>query len=71
MTSQLNSQKNCNTHIDQYLQNSRQLGNKTGSINRITRETLFVKNHTQNEVKKLLPDPFLKIKIEHISESVA
>ena len=30
----------------------------------------MTKNHTQNVVDKLVPDPFLKIKIEHISESI-
>ena len=29
-----------------------------------------MKNHTQNAVKMLFPDPFLKIKIEHISGSM-
>ena len=30
----------------------------------------FLKNYTQNMVEKLLPDPFLKIRIEHISRSL-
>ena len=29
----------------------------------------FLKNHTQNVEEKLVPDPFIKIKIEHISGS--
>ena len=28
------------------------------------------KNHAQNVVEKLVPDPFLNNKIEHISESI-
>ena len=31
---------------------------------------IFPENHTQNVVEKLVPDPSLKIKIEHISESI-
>ena len=30
----------------------------------------FLENHTENVVEKLVPDPFLKIEIEHISESI-
>ena len=30
----------------------------------------FLKIYTQNVVERLLPDPFLKIKIDHISESI-
>ena len=26
----------------------------------LTRETFFLKNHTQNVIEKLVPDPFLK-----------
>ena len=34
-------------------------------------ETLFLKNHTQNEMEKLFPDLFFKkIKIEHIFGSI-
>ena len=29
--------------------------------------SIFLKNHTQNVVEKLVPDPFLKIKIDDIS----
>ena len=29
--------------------------------------SFFLKNNAQNVVKKLVPDPFQKIKIEHIS----
>ena len=37
----------------------------------VTSETYFLKNHTQNVVEELFPDPFLKkIKIEHISGSI-
>ena len=33
---------------------------------------IFLKNHTQNVVEKLVPDPFIKKnKIEHISGSIA
>ena len=42
---------------------------KFGLLNNITRERLFLKNHTQNVVGNLVPDPFIKIKIEHISGS--
>ena len=31
---------------------------------------IFLKNHTQNLVEKLVPDPFLNNEIEHISESL-
>ena len=31
----------------------------------------FLKNHEQNMVEKLFPDPFENIKIEHISGSAA
>ena len=33
-------------------------------------EKLFLKNHLQNVLDNLFPDPFQKIKIEHISRSV-
>ena len=33
-------------------------------------ENFSLKNHTQNVVEKLFPDPFLKIKSEHISGSI-
>ena len=33
-------------------------------------KNISLKNHTQNEVWKLLPDPFLEIKMEQISESI-
>ena len=29
--------------------------------------SIFLENHSQNVVEKLVPDDFLKIKIEHIS----
>ena len=35
-----------------------------------TWETFFLKNNTQNVVEKLLLDPSLKFKIEHISGSI-
>ena len=31
---------------------------------------IFLENYSQNMAEKLFPDPFLKIKIEHISGSV-
>ena len=33
---------------------------QTVKVDRITRETFFTKNHTQNVVEKLFPDPSLK-----------
>ena len=33
-------------------------------------QNIFLENHAQNVMQKLFPDPFLKIKIEHISESI-
>ena len=35
----------------------------------ITWEMLFLKNHRENAMGKLLADPFIKIKIERISGS--
>ena len=35
-----------------------------------TRNHFFEKNHSQNVLKKLFPDPFKKIKIEHISGTI-
>ena len=32
--------------------------------------TYSLKNHTQNMMEKLFPAPFLKTKIEYISESI-
>ena len=36
----------------------------------MTWEIFFLKNHTQNVVEKLVPDPFAKMKIEIISEGL-
>ena len=33
---------------------------KFGQLINVTGETFFLKNHTQNVVEKLVPDPFLK-----------
>ena len=45
--------------------------NEIWSVDRIW-ETFFLKNHTQNVMGKLFSNPFLKkIKIEHISGSIA
>ena len=33
---------------------------KFGPLIEYTRETLFFRNHTQNVVNKLIPDPFLE-----------
>ena len=52
MTSQPGKQTNA-IHILSY--NSRSKDNQN-----ITRETFFLKNHTQNVVEKLVPDHFLK-----------
>ena len=42
---------------------SRNKGNQTkkfGQLIEHNRETLFLENHTQNVVQKLVPDPFLE-----------
>ena len=42
------------------------------AVNRISYENnFFLKNHEQNMVEKLFPDPFENIKIKHISGSAA
>ena len=46
---------------------SRSKGNEIWSVNSLTWETFFLKNHTQNMLEKLVPDPFIK-KIEDISD---
>ena len=51
----------CNTRIAQYLKKLKQLDNEIWPVNRITWETFLLKNHSQNMVDKLFPDPFLKI----------
>ena len=43
---------------------------KFGQLIRYNMRAIFLKNYSQNMAKKLFPDPFLKIKIEHISGSV-
>ena len=68
---------NCNTYIAQYLKKermpniSRTKGNQAMTFYQLIEcniEKIFsLKNHKQNVVKKLVLDPFLKIKIEHIS----
>ena len=61
---------NCKTHIAQI---SRSKGNPTmvfGQLIDMTWEIFFLKNHTQNLVEKLVPDPFLKNQIEQISGSM-
>ena len=66
---------NCNTHITyvhiwlQYTYNCISIHIFTCNTHG-TWEIFFLKNHTQNVVEKLFPDPFLKIKFEHISESI-
>ena len=37
-----------------------QLMQRQSFVNGMHHETFFLKNHTQNEVENLLPDPFLK-----------
>ena len=49
----------CTVRIGQYLGKQRQSDNKIWSFNRIYHEHFFLKNHTQNVVEKLVPDPFL------------
>ena len=39
------------------------------TFGQLTWEIFFSKNHTQNVVEKLVPNPFLKIKSEHVSRS--
>ena len=43
---------------------------KFGQLLDIAGETFFLKNHAQNVAEKVVPDPFLKTKIEHISGSI-
>ena len=52
-----------------YTYYSRSKGNHTMKFGNLTRETTFLKNHTQNVVKKLVTAPFTKIKIERMSGS--
>ena len=52
---------NCNTHFAQYLKKQMQSDNESGSI--------VLEKHTQHVAEKLVPDPFLKIKIERNSGS--
>ena len=42
---------------------------KFGQLIEYNMRNIFLENHTQNVVEKLVPDSFLKI--EHISESIA
>ena len=52
---------------------SRSKGNqamKFGQLIEYNMRNIFVENHTQNVLEKLFPDPYLKIKIEHISGSI-
>ena len=51
--------KALNTHIPPCLKKQKQSGYEIWSVNR-TRETFFLKYHTQKVVKKLFTDPFLK-----------
>ena len=51
---------NCNTHIAKI---SRSIGNQTmkcGQLIEYNMRNIFLKNHTQNVVEKLVPDPFLE-----------
>ena len=48
---------NCNTHIAPRYCNQTI---KFGQLIELTWETFFLKNHSQNMVEKLVPDPFLK-----------
>ena len=41
-----------------------------GQLIDITWGTFFLKNYTQNVENKLFPDPYLKMKIGHISGSI-
>ena len=43
---------------------------KFGQLIECNMKNIFLKNHTQNMVEKLVPDPFLKIRIEHNSGSI-
>ena len=42
---------------------------KFGQLRGYNRRNIFLKTHTQNGAEKLVPDPFIKIKIEHICGS--
>ena len=44
---------------------------KFGHLIEFKMRNIFLENYTQNVVEKLVPDPFLKNKIEHISGSMA
>ena len=44
---------------------------KIGQLIEYNIRNIFIKNYTQNMVEKLVPDPFIKIKIELISGSIA
>ena len=43
---------------------------KFGQLIEYNMRNVFLENHTQNAVEKLVLDPFLKSKIEHISGSM-
>ena len=59
-------------HILPYI--SRSKDNETvklGELIEYNMRKVILKNHNQNVVEKLVPNSFLKIKIEHISEQIA
>ena len=39
-----------------------------GQLIECNMRNIFLKDHTQNLVKKLVPDPFLNNEVEHIAE---
>ena len=53
---------------------SRSKGNQTikfGQSIEYNMRNIFLKNYARNMVEKLLQDPFVKIKIVHVSRSIA
>ena len=51
---------------------SRSKGNqpmKFGQLIDYNMRNIFLENHAQNVVEKLIPDPLIKVKIEHYSGS--
>ena len=58
-------------YIFQYLKKLLQPDNEIWSVSRIQHEKYSIfKNHVQNVAGQLLPDPFIKIRMKHISGSI-
>ena len=43
---------------------------KFGQLIEYNMRNIFLENHAQNVYEKLVPEPFLKIKLDHISSSI-